>query len=183
MVAAAAGPASAYTLVSETGMVGPYSLTESAESPAAKCGYGRQVPPNSAWFKWMKLRAPRVRAADRNSDLRDHRHVTWQFKIQRKIYDSPDPWQTVAASAVQGGTAYEDQAAPFSAMQVYYNARSHQQADDYYILRALVIIKWYRPGGAVEGTVRLTPTYYSGKMPWGTSTFGNDWCAAETTSG
>lgn len=182
---ALAGPAAAYTVISETGLVGEYSLNESAESPAATCGYGKEVPPNSAWFKWMKVRAPQVRAADRNSSVREHRHVTWQFKIQRRQYpaDSAAPWQTVASSNVQGATAYEDQNAPFTQMKVYWNARQYEQPADYYIARALVIIKWFKPGGGVEGTVKLTPTYYAGKTPWGTTTFSTDYCATETTSG
>lgn len=181
--AAIAGPASAYNVISQTGAVGNYSMTDSSVSPGATCAYGQEVPPNWAWLKWMKVRAPQVFAADRNSGARDQRRVSWQFKIQRAPYDMSEPWQTTASSAVQRRIAYDNQAAAFTPMQVNYNATTSQPGSDDDLLRALVILKWYRPNGSVEGTVRLAPTYYRNKSPFGVNTGGNPWCQARVTSG
>lgn len=181
--AAVAGPAAAYTVISESGLVGNYSLPDSAGSPGATCAYGQEVPPNWAWLKWMKVRAPQAFAADRNSGARDQRRVSWQFKIQRAPYDMSEPWQTVATSVVQRRTAYEDQAAAFTPIQVNYNATTSQPGSENDLLRALVILKWYRPNGSVEGTVKLAPTNYRNKSPFGVNTTGNSWCQARVTSG
>ncbi|MGI8929346.1 MAG: hypothetical protein ACR2H0_07785 [Candidatus Limnocylindrales bacterium] len=62
-------------------------MTDSAVSPSATCGYGPAEPPHDwAWLDWMKLRAPRVYAADRNAGVREQRRVSWQFKVQLKTW-------------------------------------------------------------------------------------------------
>lgn len=183
IAATVAGPAAAYTVVSESGLHGNYALTDSSESPAGTCSYGQEVPPNWRWLKWMKIRAPQVFAADRNSGVRDQRRVSWQFKIQRSPFDMSEPWQTVATSAVQRRTAWDDQAAAFTAMKVYYNATTSEPGSDNDLLRGLVILRWYKPNGSVEGKVKLAPTYYRHMSGFGTNTSGNSWCQVRVTSG
>ena len=178
-----AGPAAAYTVVSESGTHGSYSITDSLTKPGATCRYGNGEPPNNwAWLDWMTVLAPRVFAADRNSSVRDHRQVSWQFKIQRTA-DNTTAWHTVASSAVQKATAWDNQAASFTSMKITYNAYTTATGSENDILRALVILKWYKPSGAVEGTVQLTPTHYLFKSEWGIATGGNPWCVARATEG
>ena len=123
----------------------------------------------------MKVRPPEVLAADRNSDRREHRRVTWQFKIQAKLFSSKE-WQTYASSGVQSATAYEDAAAPFSALQATYNAKNiDNPTEDSIIMRALVTIKWHKNSGGVEGVVKLALGFYKYRSPFGIRT-GEGWC-------
>jgi hypothetical protein len=173
---------SAYTVISEAGLHGNYSLTESYAAPATKCAYGKQVPPNGAWFRFMRVAPPTVFAADRNSAIRDHRRVSWQFKIQVMPF-SGGLWQKVASSGIQKATAYEDLAAPFSAMKLYWKPSRTGPNAGALKVRTLIVIRWYKPGGAVEGTVKLTADYYYLKMPWGNTTSGATYCQDYVTSG
>jgi len=180
-----AGPALGYSVISESGMVGPYSLTDTSEMPAGTCGYGDPQPPYDwAWLHWMKVRAPQVYAADRKPGVRDQRHVDWRIRIQRHLFGSLDPWETVAQSHIQKALAYEDAAAPFTPIKLRYNANVNIPNNDSYVYRAFVIIRWIKFGGTVEGTVRLTPTYYRMKTPFSPPfTGGGDFCGAITTEG
>jgi len=173
---------SAYTVISESGLHGNYWLTESAAAPATKCVYGKQVPPNGAWFRFMRVKPPTVFAADRNSAIRDHRRVSWQFKVQVMPF-SGGSWKKVASSGIQKATAYEDQAAPFSAMKVYWKPSRTGPNAGALKVRNLIVIRWYKPGGAIEGKVKLTADYYYLKMPWGNATSGQAYCQDYTTSG
>src|SRR4051794_7249073 len=81
---AAPGPVAAFSEVSRSGSVGPYSVTDTVDSPDATCLYGAADATQTAWFKAMKVQPPTVFAADRDSNVRDHRKVSWQFKIQAR---------------------------------------------------------------------------------------------------
>jgi hypothetical protein len=176
------GLASAYSVISETGLHGDYSLAESNDSPATSCVYGKEVPPDGAWFRFMRVKPPTVFAADRNSAIRDHRKVSWQFKIQVMPF-SGGSWQKVASSSIQKATAYEDLAAPFSAMKVYWKPSRTGPNAGALKVRTLIVIRWYKPGGAIEGTVKLTADYYYLKMPWANTTSGQPYCQDYTTAG
>jgi len=180
-----AGPALGYSVISQSGMVGPYSLIDTIEMPAGTCSYGDSQPPfDWAWLHWMKVRAPQVKAADRQPGVRDHRHVDWRIKIQRQLFGSSDPWETVAQSHIQKAQAYEDAAAPFSPIKLRYNAHVDIPNAEEYVYRAVVIIRWIKFGGTVEGTVRLTPTYYKMLTPFSPPhTGGGDYCGAISTAG
>ncbi len=160
-------PAAGTTFVSETGLLGNYYLADAESTPAAACGYGHEVPPNGAWFKWMKVQPPTVYAADRDSGVIDHRKVSWQFKLQIRRYDSTGKWKTVASSDVQKAKAYENLAAPFTAMRVDWKPH-HSDPVIFKDLRALVIIKFYKPNGKVEGTAKFIVDWYKRKEPWWT---------------
>lgn len=176
-------PAAAYTVVSESGTHGHYLITDSFTKQGATCSFGNGEPPYGwAWLDWMTARAPKVFAADRNSSVRDHRKVSWQFKIQRAPYNTT-AWQTVASSAVQKATAWDDQAASFSYMKITYDAHTTASGSENDQLRALIILKWYKPSGAVEGTVQLAPSYYRYISEWSTNTAGNEWCGVRATEG
>jgi hypothetical protein len=130
----------------------------------------------------MKVQPPQVFAADRNSDKREHRRVSWQFKIQASPGVSPQVWETVASSGKQSATAYEDAAAPFSFMQLAFNAKNLPNASENGdLMRALVVIEWYRPSGGAEGTAKLGLEYHKYKSPYGVR-IGQGWCVAGDSS-
>ncbi len=185
-VLAAAGPAAAYQIISEVGPHGNVYLDDTTTMPAGTCTYGDIVFSNIAYLKSMKVRAPHVFAADRNSDLRDHRVVSWQWNLQRKNNDAATPkWKVVKSSGIQRKTAWEDQQAAFSAMTINYNSESRDDPGHhtpYIVYRAMVIIKWYKPNGDIESTVKLVPSLYRTKTYWnaGPST---DACSLINTDG
>ncbi len=71
------GPVGAYSNVTQTGMVGHWSLSDTSEIPGATCQYGAEYPPDNAGFRSMKVEPPVVFAADRNSGKREHRTIKW----------------------------------------------------------------------------------------------------------
>jgi hypothetical protein len=180
---AAAGPVAAFTEVSRVGAVGPYSITDTFESPDSTCLFRAEDSTHHAWFKGMKVQPPTVFAADRVSELRDHRKVSWQFKIQARDLNAADSkYKAVASSAIQRGTAYEDAAAPFSPMKMSYDARNLPfTSTSAYVIRTLLIIKWYKPGGGVEGSVKAVSTYYRYNSPFGIRT-ATDYCVARDSA-
>ncbi len=156
-VLAAPTPVAAYQVVSETGLLGPYTFSESVASPRARCGYGARIGDKHD-LRWMRLGPPTVKASDRDSDKRDSRIAGWRFLIQRST--DLTTWTTVARSPIQKARAYEDKAAAFSAMKVYYRATNPLKQ-----FRALVVVYWYRADGTIEGRAKLTPQYYQLRFP------------------
>jgi hypothetical protein len=183
----AAGTASAYSVVSETGAPGPYDITDAVGTPGTSCTYGQPQPPfEMAWLHSVRVLAPHVFAADRNPEVRDHRHVSWRFLLQGKVYGSADPWHVFRMTKVQHATAYDDAMAPLTAKTVSFNARTGNSHPDKsnFVFQTQIVIKWYKPNGAVEGTVKLLPDYYRIKGPFSPPfTGGGDYCGAINTSG
>jgi hypothetical protein len=180
------GPVAAYQEVYTHGAHGNYFFDDSSSMPAVTCKYGPVVYSNWAYLKWVEVRAPHVWAADRNSDVREHRLISWSYKLQRATFSNQTTWTNVASSAVQKATAYEDVQAPLSALRVKYNAEAkldpnHQGSDS--IFRVLATIKWIKGGGAVEATVRVVATYFRVVDPRFTLTSSQTWCQAISTDG
>jgi hypothetical protein len=179
----AAGPAAAFTPLDEEGQHGTYSLSDWAENPGAKCKYGDVVFSNWAYLVSMKVYAPHVYARDVSAE-RDHSVVGWRWQLQWKEYDKVT-WHTIKATGIQKRTAYDDQAAPFTALKLRYNSEkddpAHIGAKDI-IFRARVIIKWYAPNGSVEGRVRLKPDWYETDTYWAAGPSGN-YCQRINTDG
>ena len=182
LVVSTAGPAAAYSLIQATGKIGNYDFTESSGSPGVTCAYGPVVSPDYMFMRWIKVRAPIVFAYDPNpGSPGDHGKVSWKFELQRKL--QPDgAWTNVSSSPVQRATAWDNKQAAFTPIKLVHDGHA-EGSTSAYSLRALVIIKWYKPSGAVEGTVKFTPTYYKLKEPVGTSTSGGDYCDAISTLG
>lgn len=182
---AAPGSAAAYAEVYTHGPHGSYYFDDSQGTPAGTCKYGAIAYSNWTYLKSMQINAPHVLAADRNSATREHRVIAWSFKLQRSTLPNPASWQTVASSAVQKATAYEDAQAPLTPLKVKYNTEAkdpnHQGSN--YVYRALVTIKWIKGGGAVEATVRLVPTYFRVVDPRFTNVTSNGWCSEISTDG
>ena len=181
----AAGPTAAYQVISEVGPHGEVWLDDSMATPAGTCKYGDVVYSNWAYLEWMKIKAPHVFAADRNSDKRDHRVVSWQWKLQR-LGTNATKWKTIKESGIQKKTAYEDQQAAFTPMTINYMAvnedPNHNVSADVKF-RGLVIIKWYKNDGSVESTVKLVPDWYKIRTYWDASPQGNGYCARFNTDG
>ena len=153
-------PAVAYSM-SESGLVGEYSYSEGPDTPFATCGYdGPEAPDNWIWLNWVRVTAPSVTSADRNSATRDRRTVSFQLKIQRAVRDSGDPWRVVKSSPIQKAPAWDDQAAALSQIKLFYTPRKTTFNGQNGIFRAMVVVKWLKRDGTVEGTAKMWPSYY-----------------------
>ena len=183
---AAAGPVAAFQIISEVGPHGNVYFDDTMEMPAGTCVYGDVVFANWAYLKSMRLRAPHVFAADRNADVRDSRIVTWQWKLQRKNNDAATPrWQVIKSSAIQRRRAYEDARAPFTGMTLNYNSEAREDAahqGPWIVYRAIAIVKWFKPNGAVKSTVKLVPTWYRVDTYWNANPVDDD-CGLINTDG
>jgi hypothetical protein len=178
-------PAAAYSVVSDTGNHGPYSWTDTTDSPPVTCIYGEPQPPfATAYLHYVKVRPPSALAMDRTGE-RDHQKISWQFKVQGEVFGTGDNWMTFAQSNVQSARGYDDAPAGFSPVKIAYNSRSNPdpQKEDF-VFRTMVIVKWYKANGSVGGKVKLLPTYYRIKGPFSPPfTGGGDYCGAINTAG
>lgn len=149
-------PAAAYTVVSHTGVLGPYSLTD-AGSPighqGATCFY------KTSTYKLTKIEArrPVVKARNRTSG-RDSQWVSWQVIVQHQT-PSGTTWATVFASTFTKALAYDNQAAPFA------NRTWTAPATPTGKYRVLLVIRWYTPGSSstIQGQVKLRDSFYESK--------------------
>ena len=172
---------------SESGLVGEYSYNEGPDTPFATCGYAGPVgPDNWIWLNWMRITAPTVTAADRNSETRDRRTVSFQLKIQRNTLFSSDPWQVVKSSAIQKAPAWDDQAAALSPIKLYFTPQKTISNGQNAVFRAMVVIKWIKRDGTVEGSAKMWPTYYRENSPYHSKPYpikGDGFCSAISTDG
>ena len=175
------GQAAAIIYTHTTGEVGHWSFDDNSTTPGVTCNYGPTSDDNHYFMTNIKVIAPTVFAADRDPSKVDTRKVSWQFQIQRKLY--PDgKWKVIASSAVQKGTAKDNQAAPFTALTLNHDGH-HAALDTDWLVRVQVLIKWYKPNGAVEGTVLFRPSYYTVKTPDFSGVSSQHWCQEVETSG
>jgi hypothetical protein len=186
LLVAGALPASAYTIVSIDGNHGDYTFSDTTDSPPVTCMFGQPQPPfETAYLHKVKVRAPALFAIDRTG-ARDHQKVSWQFKVQGQVFDSGPDWTTFVTSPLKTGTAYDNTPAPFNPITVKFNSRT-QNPDperDNFVYRMMVIMRWYKPSGAVGGTIKLMPTYYRVKGPFSPPfTNGGEYCGAINTAG
>jgi hypothetical protein len=128
----------------------------------------------------MNVKPPVVFAADRDSNKIDHKRVRWFWKLQRAHYPNND-WKTIATSDAQSAIAYDNQAAHFSALRINRNVGNPDNTD--IVFRALVVIKWVKADGSVEGTAKATIDWYKSKTPWGDSVGGSPFCSRVATAG
>lgn len=176
------GQASAFIYTHTTGMVGPWSFADTTDAHRVICNYGPQEAPDYFYMTKTKVLPPTVFAADRDSGKVDRRAVSWQFQIQRKLL--PDgKWKIVGSSAVQRAVAKDNQAAAFTPLVIKHNAHNDGGTPDYQ-MRVQVTIKWYKPSGAVEGSVFFRPSYYY-HVAEGYPTFvgSNPFCSEVITAG
>lgn len=150
-------PVSAAVIVTDTGTHGDFHIFDSAGFPGATCGYGAPNSSGVAYFKWMKVAGPSVQAANVTGGV-DHQTVSFQFKLQREI--GMGSWKTVASSARQSKTAYDNSWTEFAPLKVYWNGAANQY------FRAITIIRWTR-NGSVDGLVNAQIQYYEAKWTVG----------------
>ena len=175
------GQAAAVSYTHHTGTVGQWTFDETFDNPLVLCKYGPTSDGNHYSMTRIKVAPPMVYAVDSNPAKEDKGTVSWQFQVQRKYY-SASRWKTVASSAVQKRSALDDAAALFSTLTVKRNG--HEAKDDpSWLMRVQVIVKWYKPGGAVEGTVTFRPSYYRFSTPDFSSTSSEQWCQEVVTNG
>ncbi len=179
-------PAGAYS-TAESGLVGEYSYSESSATPFATCGYAGPVgPSNWIWIRWVRVTAPTVMAADRNSARRERRVVSFRLTIQRTTFGSGNPWRAVRSSKVQKAPAYDDQAAALSPIKLSYTPKHTLANGQHAIFRAMVVVKWLTKDGKVEGTAKMWPSYYRINSPYFSKPYptgGNPFCPAVSTDG
>jgi hypothetical protein len=163
------GTAAAYYVVAN-GSYGGFDVTDTADDPGARCGYGDPDSHGVAVVKWVKIMNTTYVWATDPTPGRDHQKVTWRFQIQRQR--GSGPWKTVASSDVLSKTAYDDTPASFAPMKLYWT--SNKQYDEH--VRGRVLLKWWR-NGSVEGTVKLFIEYYSVKWTVGDPSYiYGDYC-------
>lgn len=153
-------PASAFQIMDSSGPYGDFGYlpADDSASPAGKCGYSDVLADNYAHLRWVKVRGPEALARDVTPG-RDQQKTSWQLRVQRQ--QGGGAWKTVAKSAVQSRTAYDDQSAAFDPIKVYVKGSADQ------LWRGIVLIKWWR-NGAVEAWVKLRIEYYGVKWTVGT---------------
>jgi hypothetical protein len=170
VLALALGGTAAATYVIADGAYGNFALTDSAEDPGARCGYGTPDSHGVAVVKWVKVMNTTYAWATDPTPSRDQQKVTWQLQIQRQR--GSGPWTTVAKSDVLSKTAYDDTPAVFGPMKLYWT--SNKAYDEHVLAR--VVLKWWR-NGSVNGTVKLYIEYYSVKWTVGDPNLVyGDWC-------
>ena len=177
----AASPVAAIGSVKTTGAVGHWSFNESFGAPLVLCSYGATTDGNHYSMTKIKVQPPTVLAADRNSAKVDTRTVSWQFQIQRKNI-AHGKWKVVASSKVQKATAKDNAAAPFTALTLKHSGKPAAN-DTSWIVRVKVLIKWYTPGGSVEGSVSFNPSYYTVTTPDFSFTSSQTFCQEVVTNG
>jgi hypothetical protein len=148
----------------------------------ATCAYHDEWAYNWIWLDWFRVKAPTVYAADRNSDKRESRTVSFQIKIQKHMFGSPNPWKDVDSSRIQRKTAWEDQAAAFSPIKFFFTPNKTTANGQSGQFRAMAVIKWIKKDGSAEGTAKVWPTYYTEKSPYGNS-IDQDYCPGVDTDG
>ena len=170
----ASAPVGAAAVVHESGSFGPYGFVDDLSSPdhaGALCKYtGSPID----WFRWMRVSAPQVYAANNNNTVREHRVVGWRVRLQRGT--SPGgPWKTTLTSPEERATAYDDTPAVLHPIFV-----KRQSDNTQLIYRALVVIRWYH-GGAVEGSAVLRIQYYHYRAADASPDFvSTDYCQNQT---
>ena len=179
-------PAGAYSST-ESGLVGEYSYSEGPDTPFATCGYAGPIgPDNWIWLNWMRVTPPTVTAADRNSETRDRRTVSFQLKIQRNTLFSSDPWKVVKSSTIQKAPAWDNEEAALSPIKLSYTPRKTISNGQKAVFRAMVVIKWIKRDGTVEGSAKMWPTYYRENSTYHSKPYpvqGDGFCSAIDTDG
>jgi len=164
-VLAFAAPVSAWDPLKISGDYGDFGSQpehqDAVEYPGAKCGYSAADGTGTAYLRWIKVYHFLAAARDLTPN-RDSQMVSSQVAIQRQTSSG---WKTVAKSAIQKLTAYDDQSAKFTDPKVYVHGTSASQH-----FRAVLTLKWWR-NGAVEGTVKARIEFYSVKWTVGSPTY------------
>lgn len=151
-------PATAYSILKETGSQGAYIVTDTFDSPGGRCAYGNPNANGVASFRWMRLGPPTVFARDITTE-RDRQPVAWRFRLQRSPSGTGE-WINVATSPWEEARAHDDVGADFHAMKLSHASRG---AGFY---RGVIQIRWLRRGN-VEGSVALAIERYAVKWTVG----------------
>jgi hypothetical protein len=149
-------PVSAEVIVSDRGNHGEAHFFDSAGFPGGTCGYGAENSLGFAYFKWMKLLGPSIKAYDRTAGV-DHQQVIWKFMLQRKKPGHP---YTTVGTASQTRTAYDNSFTTFGTLKVYANGVNGD------LFRAISLVKWMR-NDSVDGSVKARIQYYGVKWTVG----------------
>lgn len=145
-----AAPALADAPVGHSGVSGAHSLTDSPESPGARCFYND----DSNVYR-IRVMPPSMFARDRTRN-RDRQWVGSRVELR---YRAPGgPWQTLHTTPVTTVRAWDDTPAALPRITV---PVAHPVGSGEY--RVNVRMTWYRPGTSTvwEGTARHAVEYYT----------------------
>jgi len=149
-------PAAAFSVLSSTGLTGPYSLADAA-TPSGHQSVICYYRTATSKLDRIEVRHPQVKGRNRTVG-RDHQWDGWQFIVQHQT-PSGTTWQTIYASSFAKANAADNLAAAFT------NRTWVGPSDPTGKYRVLVVIRWYAPGStsAIEGQVKLGDSYYESK--------------------
>lgn len=153
LAVASTGVVHADTQLGTRGRTGPHALRDRETLTGATCHYA--LPAGN--LETITVRPPRVRARDVSS-ARDRQQVSWSIRVD--YWDVNAFWATGSVAGPWTATAWDDQAAAFTARTV--DAPTGLGGT----YRVVVVMRWLR-AGAVEG--RSTH-----RVDWVTQAIGAD---------
>lgn len=143
--------------IGKQGKIGPYVVTDGVAVPGIACTYDAGGPNDMGNdIDLMAARSPRVFARDRGAK-RDRQIVGVRILFQRSVDEGGSGgWVTAKATKVVKRTAYDDRAATFAGKSWLV------PFDEGYQYRALVVIRWYKPGtsSVIQGSTKLRYVHY-----------------------
>lgn len=165
---AATQPALAATQLSQTGTVGPHSLTDTAANPAATGKYRYYASDGFGWLTRFYVNPPKMRAvAGRSSQT-----VGWQFIVERKDcgFNGCSRWHATYTSPLMTTVTSDSHDASFSQATVSVTVPcGHGCEDAGYKYRIKEKLVWQRPDGTTQGTVKYLIGWYGAQMTNGDS--------------
>ena len=163
-----AGPVAADTVLSETGTVGVYSLTDRSDAPGAIGKYRYDDAEGFGALVRFFVNPPHMRAVDGKTA----QTVGWLFKVERKgcgLFGC-GRWILRYTSPEQIAVTDDAHNASFSQATVRVrNPCPYGCADGGYMYRITVKMFWHRRDGTVEGSVRDRIYWYGAHMTNGES--------------
>jgi hypothetical protein len=146
-------PASAWAgIIGQSGVRGPFGITDTSTSPGATCIHGRHNPGN---ILGIDTRGPRVKARDTTSGV-DHQWVGFRVLIER--YGLDRTWHVWIDTSF--ATQYAADNAWTTFPDVPLREKGGFRTSDY---RAVVSVVWYAPGSSttIQGHLGWAVTHYS----------------------
>ena len=153
LLATSGGIVSADTQLGSRGHTGPHALRDRATLTGATCHYA--LPAGN--LTTITVRPPRVRARDVTA-ARDHQQVSWSIRVDH--WDVNLFWATGSVHGPWAATAWDDQAAAFSARTV--DAPTGLGGS----YRVVVVLRWLRSGHVEGRSVH--------RVDWVTQAIGTD---------
>jgi hypothetical protein len=129
---------------SQKGKIGTFSIPDSNAEPGVACTYDAAIGSGND-LDVMEASGPRVFARNRTTG-RDAQTVGVRFLFQRSVNEGGSGgWVTEDRTGMIRKTAYDDKPARFGKRSWLV------PLEENYHYRALLLIKWFRPGSTTKG--------------------------------